>query len=300
MALLKDRVAIVTGAGRGVGREEALALAAEGATVIVNDVGVSVGGEGGDQTPAQSVVDEIKQAGGNALADYSDIADWTAAKGLVDLAYERFGRLDVLVNNAGVLRDRMSFNMAEDEYDLVLRVHCKGHFAMTRHACARWRELAKQSGRTYGRIINTASEAGLMGTAGNSNYAMAKAAIAALTISIGREMERYGVTANFIAPRARTRMTDTMPNASMFDKPESGFDAFNPAWPAQLVVFLASEAAGDFTGQGFVVWGGEVMLVGGWHILNQISKPGAAFTAADLVARKDELFGTHPKQPGYM
>jgi len=218
----------------------------------------------------------------------------------VNLAYERFGQLDILVNNAGVLRDRMNFNMAEDEFDLVLKVHCKGHFAMTRHACARWRELAKQSGKTYGRIINTSSEAGLMGSAGNSNYAMAKAAIAAMTISIGREMERYGVTANFIAPRARTRMTDTMPNSSMFDKPESGFDAFNPAWPAQLVVFLASEAAGDFTGQGFVVWGGEVMLVGGWHILNQISKPGAAFTAADLVARKDELFGKHPKVPGYM
>jgi NAD(P)-dependent dehydrogenase (short-subunit alcohol dehydrogenase family) len=300
MALLKDRIAIVTGAGRGLGREEALALAAEGARVIVNDVGVSVSGEGGDQTPAQAVVDEIEKAGGEAIANYSDIADWTAAKGLIELAYEKFGRLDILVNNAGVLRDRMNFNMAEDEFDLVMKVHCKGHFAMTRHACARWREIAKSSGRTYGRIINTSSEAGLMGSAGNSNYAMAKAAIAAMTISIGREMERYGVTANFMAPRARTRMTDTMPNSSMFDKPDSGFDAFNPAWPAQLVVFLASEAAGDFTGQGFVVWGGEVMLVAGWHILNQISKPGAAFTAADLVARKDELFGKHPRVPGYM
>jgi 3-oxoacyl-[acyl-carrier protein] reductase len=164
----------------------------------------------------------------------------------------------------------------------------------------RWRELAKGSGTTYGRIINTSSEAGLMGSAGNSNYAMAKAAIAALTISLAREMGKYGVTANFMAPRARTRMTDTMPNASMFAKPESGFDAFHPAWPAQLVVFLASEAAGDFNGQGFIVWGGEVMLVSGWHILNQISKPNAAFTAEDLVARKDELFGKHPRQPGYM
>ena len=300
MALLDGKVAIVTGAGRGLGREEALALAAEGARVIINDIGASLSGEGLDQTPAQAVVDEITKAGGEALANYADISDWSQAQGLVKLAYERFGQLDILVNNAGVLRDRMNFNMAEEEFDLVMKVHCKGHFAMTRHACARWREIAKQSGRTYGRIINTSSEAGLMGSAGNSNYAMAKAAIAAMTISIGREMERYGVTANFIAPRARTRMTDSMPNSSMFDKPESGFDAFHPAWPAQLVVFLASEAAGDFTGQGFVVWGGEVMLVGGWHILNQISKPGAAFTAADLIARKDELFGKHPKQPGYM
>ena len=300
MALLDGKVAIVTGAGRGLGREEALALAAEGARVIINDIGASLSGEGLDQTPAQAVVDEIKKAGGEALANYADISDWSQAQGLVNLAYERFGQLDILVNNAGVLRDRMNFNMAEEEFDLVMKVHCKGHFAMTRHACARWREIAKQSGRTYGRIINTSSEAGLMGSAGNSNYAMAKAAIAAMTISVGREMERYGVTANFIAPRARTRMTDSMPNSSMFDKPESGFDAFHPAWPAQVVVFLASEAAGDFTGQGFVVWGGEVMLVGGWHILNQISKPGAAFTAADLIARKDELFGKHPKQPGYM
>ncbi len=300
MGLLDGKVAIVTGAGRGLGREDALALGAAGAKVIVNDIGVSVGGEGADQSPAAEVVAEITRGGGEALVNYADIADWKAAKGVIDLAYDTWGRLDILVNTAGVLRDRMSFNMAEDEFDLVMKVHCKGHFAMTRHACARWREAAKQSGSTYGRVINTSSEAGLMGSAGNSNYAMAKAAIAALTISIGREMGKYGVTANFIAPRARTRMTETMPNASMFAKPEAGFDAFHPAWPAQLVVFLASEAAGDLNGQGFIVWGGEVMLVAGWHILGQISKPSAAFTAEDLVARKDELFGAHPRQPGYM
>ncbi len=300
MGLLDGRVAIVTGAGRGLGREEALALAAEGARVIVNDVGASVSGEGADEGPAAQVVAEIRAAGGEAIADGANVADWQAAAGLIDRAYAQWGRLDILVNNAGVLRDRMSFNMSEAEFDLVMQVHCKGHFAMTRHACTRWREQAKQQGSTYGRIINTSSEAGLMGTAGNSNYVMAKAAIAALTVSIGREMSRYGVTANFIAPRARTRMTDTMPNASMFAQPESGFDAFHPAWPAQLVVFLASEAAGDLNGQGFIVWGGEIMLVGGWHVLNQISKPNAAFTAHDLVARKDELFGAHPRQPAYM
>ena len=300
MALLDGKVAIVTGAGRGLGREEALALAAEGARVIVNDIGVSVAGAGADRTPAAAVVGEIERAGGAATACYEDIADWNGARRAIEQAYDTWGRLDVLVNNAGVLRDRMSFNTNEDEFDLVMKVHCKGHFAMIRHACARWREAAKRTGSVFGRVINTASEAGLMGSAGNSNYAMAKAAIAALTISIAREMGKYGVTANFIAPRARTRMTDTMPNHSMFDKPEAGFDVFNPAWPAQLVLFLASDAAADVNGQGFVVWGGAVMLVGGWHVLNQISKADAPLIAQDLIARKDELFGTHPRQPGYL
>ena len=300
MALLDGKVAIVTGAGRGLGREEALALAAEGARLIVNDIGVSVAGDGGDQAPAAAVVEQIKRAGGDAAVNHEDIADWQGARRTIEQAYDTWGRLDILVNNAGVLRDRMSFNMNEDEFDLVMKVHCKGHFAMIRHACTRWREAAKQSGSVYGRIINTSSEAGLIASAGNSNYAMAKAAIAALTISIAREMGKYGVTANFMAPRARTRMTDTMPNHAMFDRPETGFDVFNPAWPAQLVVFLASEAAADLNGQGFVVWGGEVMLVSGWHTLNQITKPNAAFTAQDLITRKDELFGKHPRQPGYM
>ena len=300
MALLSGRVAIVTGAGRGLGREEALALAAAGARVLVNDIGTSVSGEGKDQSPAQQVVNEIKAAGGEAVADYEDIANWEAARRAIDHAYDAYGKLDIVVNNAGVLRDRMNFNMSEDEFDLVLRVHCKGHFAMTRHACVRWRELAKQSGSVYGRVINTSSEAGLMGSAGNSNYAMAKAAIAAFTISMAREMGKYGVTANFIAPRARTRMTDTMPNHDMFAKPESGFDVFHPAWPAQLVVFLASEQAGDLNGQGFIVWGGEVALVKGWHTVSQISKPNAALTAHDLIGRKDELFGAHARQPGFM
>jgi NAD(P)-dependent dehydrogenase (short-subunit alcohol dehydrogenase family) len=300
MALLEGKVALVTGAGRGLGREEALALAAEGARVIVNDIGVSVAGEGADRSPAATVVEAIRRAGGEAATNYEDIADWQGARRAVEQAYDTWGSLDILVNNAGVLRDRMSFNMSEAEFDLVMKVHCKGHFAMIHHACTRWRERAKQSGSVYGRVINTSSEAGLMGSAGNCNYAMAKAAIAALTISIAREMGKYGVTANFLAPRARTRMTDTMPNHDMFAKPASGFDVFNPAWPAQLVAFLASEEAADINGQGFVVWGGEVMLVAGWHTLNQISQPNAAFTARDLIARKDELFGNHPRQPGFM
>lgn len=300
MSLLDGRVAIVTGAGRGLGREEALALAAEGARVIVNDVGASLAGDGADKSPADEVVDEIRKAGGEAKACFEDISSWDGAGRAIALAYDTWGKLDILVNNAGVLRDRMSFNMTEEEFDLVMKVHCKGHFAMTRHACGRWREDAKKTGSVYGRVINTASEAGLIGSAGNSNYAMAKAAIAALTISIAREMGKYGVTSNFIAPRARTRMTLSMPNHAMFDEPESGFDVFHAAWPAQLVVFLASEAAGDVNGQGFIVWGGEVTHVQGWHSVGQLSKSGAALTAADLIARKDELFGDRPRQPTFM
>jgi NAD(P)-dependent dehydrogenase (short-subunit alcohol dehydrogenase family) len=300
MGLLAGRVAIVTGAGRGLGREEALALARHGASVIVNDVGVSLAGDGSDAGPGAEVVAAIRDAGGRASVNAEDVADWQGARRAIEQAYDEYGRLDILVNNAGVLRDRMNFNMAEDEFDIVLRVHARGHFAMTRHACARWREQAKQSGRVYGRVINTASEAGLMGSAGNSNYAMAKAAIAALTISIAREMGKYGVTANFIAPRARTRMTDSMPNHSMFDAPETGFDAFHPAWPAELVTFLASEPAGDLNGQGFVVWGGQVMLVKGWHTVGRITKDGAAITAEDLIRRKDELFQGQAREPEYL
>jgi NAD(P)-dependent dehydrogenase (short-subunit alcohol dehydrogenase family) len=297
MKLLDGKVAIVTGAGRGLGREEALALAQEGARVVVNDLGTSLAGEGTDRTAAAEVVAEIRAAGGEAVESADDIATWEGARRTVAQAYEKWGRLDVLVNNAGVLRDRMSFNMTEEEFDLVLRVHCKGHFAMIHHACTRWREDAKAGRRVAGRIVNTASEAGLIGSAGNSNYAMAKAAIAALTISIAREMGKYGVTCNFIAPRARTRMTLSMPNHDMFLAPEHGFDHFHPAWPAQLVVFLASDAAADLNGQGFIVWGGQVALVKGWHTVAQISKADGAFTAQELVARKDELFGQHDRQP---
>jgi len=301
MGLLDGKVAVVTGAGRGLGREEALALAAEGARVVVNDIGASVSGEGNDASPAAEVVAAIAKGGGEAIANGEDVSSWQGASRLVEAAYAKFGSLDILVNNAGVLRDRMSFNMSEQEFDLVLQVHCKGHFAVAHHACVRWREAAKAAGgATFGRIINTSSEAGLMGTAGNSNYAMAKAAIAALTISLAREMGRYGVTSNFIAPRARTRMTDTMPNHDMFAKPESGFDAFHPAWPAQLVAFLATEQASDINGQGFVVWGGQVSLVKGWHFVGQITKEDDAFSVHDLITRKNELFGDKAKQPEFM
>jgi len=300
MGLLDGKVAIVTGAGRGLGREEALALAAEGARVVVNDLGTSLAGEGTDQTTAAGVVAAIRAAGGDAVENGDDVATWEGARRTVAQAYDRWRRLDILVNNAGVLRDRMSFNMSEEEFDLVMRVHTKGHFAMIHHASTRWREAAKGGAPVAARIVNTASEAGLIGSAGNSNYAMAKAAIAALTISIAREMGKYGVTCNFIAPRARTRMTLSMPNHDMFLAPEQGFDPFHPAWPAQLVVFLATDAAADVNGQGFVVWGGRVALVKGWHTVGEIGKTDAAFTARDIIARKDELFGRHDRQPTFM
>ena len=299
MGMLDGKVAIVTGAGRGLGREEAITLARHGATVIVNDIGASLAGEGTDESPAAEVVRTIAAAGGKAAVNGEDVGSWEGARRAIAQAYDQYGRLDILVNNAGVLRDRMSFNMSEEEFDLVMRVHCKGHFAMARHACERWRDQAKTSGSVYGRIINTSSEAGLMGSAGNANYAMAKAAIAALTVSIAREMGKYGVRSNFIAPRARTRMTLSMPNHAMFDEPESGFDTMHPAWPAELVAFLASEHV-DFNGQGFIVWGGQVVLVQGWHVVNQITKDGAAITVEDLIKRKDELFGNAPKEPGYL
>ncbi len=298
MGLLDGRVAIVTGAGRGLGREEALALAAEGACIIVNDLGVSLAGEAEAENPAQSVVDEIRRAGGQAATNGDDVADWAGADRLIAQAFDSFGRLDILVNNAGVLRDRMSFNMSEQEFDLVLRVHCKGHFAPTHHAVRRWRDLAKASGTNiYGRIINTVSEAGLYGSAGNSNYAMAKAAIAALTQSIAREMGRFGVTCNFMAPRARTRMTLSTTTGSMFEAPAEGFDPWNPAWPAQFVVFLASELAAGINGQGFVSWANEIELVEGWHGVGKVAHRDGAFGARDIPARLDELFGHRPRQP---
>jgi NAD(P)-dependent dehydrogenase (short-subunit alcohol dehydrogenase family) len=299
MGLLDGKVAIVTGAGRGLGREEALALAKAGARVVVNDIGASLDGEGVDQSPAAQTVADIKAAGGTAMTSYEDISAWAGAGRVITQAVDTYGAVDVVVNNAGVLRDRMMFNMQEEEFDLVMKVHCKGHFAMTRHVTERWRTAAKATGKTFGRIINTASEAGLLGSAGNSNYAMAKAAIAALTISTAREMGKYGVTANFIAPRARTRMTESMPNNSMFAKPDEGFDYFHPAWPAQLVVALASEPAGDVNGQGFIVWGGNVTLVRGWHIAGAISG-NEAFGAEEILRRKDELFGDNPRQPVFM
>src|ERR1700678_999403 len=224
MGMLDGKVAIVTGAGRGIGREEALLLASEGAKVIVNDVGASQPSETGEKNPAEEVVELIKKGGSDGAINSSDVSSWQGAKELVDEAVDTFGQLDILVNNAGILRDKMSFNMEESDWDDVIRVHLKGHFAPSQHAAVYWRNKDKSGEDVTGRIINTSSEAGLYGNAGQANYGAAKAGIAALTWILARELGRYGVTVNAIAPRARTRMTEGL-FGEMTKKDENAFDA---------------------------------------------------------------------------
>lgn len=262
--IVEGRVVIVTGAGRGIGREHALAFAREGARVVVNDIGVGLDGSGSSGGPAEQVVAEIEAAGGSAVANTDDIADWAGAQRLVDTAVEKFGRLDVLVNNAGFLRDRMLVNMAEQEWDAVIRVHLKGHFATLRHAAAYWRAEAKAGRTPSGRVINTSSGAGLLGSVGQGNYSAAKAGIAGLTVVAAAELARYGVTVNAIAPAARTRMTEQT-FADDMAAPEDGFDAMAPENVSPLVVWLGSEESAKVTGRVFEVEGGQVSLAQAWR-----------------------------------
>jgi len=246
-----------------------------GARVVVNDLGVQADGTSSDQEPAGQVVDEIVAAGGEAVAHYGDVANWEDAQRLVNAAVETFGGLDILVNNAGFLRDRMVFNMSEEEWDGVIRVHLKGHFCTTRWATAYWRERSKsEGGPIYGRLINTASEAFLIGATGQPNYAAAKAGIAALTMATAQACQRYGVTVNAICPRARTRMTeDTL--GGMFDKPEEGFDVFAPENVVPLVGYLASPAAERVCGQVFIVYGNRVSVVAAPQLAESFDAEGA-------------------------
>jgi NAD(P)-dependent dehydrogenase (short-subunit alcohol dehydrogenase family) len=287
MGMLDGKVAIVTGAGRGIGREEALLLASQGAKVIVNDVGGSLKGEGGDKHPAEEVVDLIKEAGSDGAVNSSDVSSWEGAKELVQQAVDTFGQLDILVNNAGILRDKMSFNMEESDWDDVIRVHLKGHFAPAHHAAVYWRNRAKAGEEVTGRIINTASEAGLFGNAGQANYSAAKAGIASMTWVLARELGRYGVTVNSISPRARTRMTEDL-FGDMF-KADEGFDKFDPKNVAQLVTFLASDEASDISGQNFIVYGGDIWATGGFHTIGEIHRE-SMWTPEELAAAKGELF----------
>ena len=287
MGLLDGQVAIVTGAGQGIGREEALLLASEGAKVVVNDIGASLQGEGGDKKPAQEVAELIIANGGEAVVNGDDISSWEGGKNVIDQAIDTFGDINILVNNAGILRDKMSFNMTESDWDDVIKVHLKGHFATSQHAAVYWRTKAKAGEDVYGRIINTSSEAGLFGNAGQANYSTAKAGIIGLTWTMARELSRIGVTVNAIAPRARTRMTENV--FGEMAKTDDGFDKFDPKNIANLIGFLASPDASDVSGQVFVVFGGDVWAMGGFHPVGEIHRD-SAWTPAEMAAAKRELF----------
>jgi NAD(P)-dependent dehydrogenase (short-subunit alcohol dehydrogenase family) len=260
---LHGKVAIVTGAGRGIGREHALALARAGARIVVNDLGSSLAGEGADTGPADEVVREIEEIGGEAVANGENVADFAGAKRLIDAAVSAFGRLDILVNNAGILRDRMLVNMEEHEWDAVIEVHLKGHFAPTRHAAAYWRERSKAGDDVTARVINTSSPSGVFGNVGQVNYGAAKAGIVGFTLIAAQELLRYGVTVNAIAPNARTRMTEAA--FGEIAAPEDGFDPADPGNNSPIVVALCADEAQDITGQVFFVYGGVVNMLSGWE-----------------------------------
>ena len=259
--LCEGRVAIVTGAGRGVGREHALLLAANGAKVVVNDLGANVDGTGKDASFASQTVADIKKAGGEAMVNGDDVSSWAGAKNMVDSAIQAYGKLDIVVNNAGILRDRMLVNMSEEEWDAVIQVHLKGTFAPSRHAAAYWREEQKKTGEpVMGRIINTTSTSGIYGNVGQTNYGAAKAGIAAFTIIAARELKRIGVTVNAISPSAQTRMTEGL--RAVNDEQRAMRD---PKWVSPVVTYLASELAQDITGRVIQAGVGRIAVCEGWR-----------------------------------
>ena len=286
MGLLEGRVCVVTGAGRGIGREHALMMAQEGARVVVNDLGGGRDGTGTEVGPAQEVVAEIVDAGGEAVANGDDVSDFEAAGRMVGQAIEEFGRLDVLVNNAGILRDRMLVNMDEAEWDAVIKVHLKGTFAPTRHAAAHWRELAKGGETVDARVINTTSASGIYGNVGQTNYGAAKAGIAAFTVISSRELGRYGVTVNAVAPAALTRLTEDL---GMGQMSEEAKEEMSPRWIAPLVTWLASSESADVTGRVFDISGRRLGVAEGWHLgptVDSADEPSEVGPAvADLMAK---------------
>lgn len=291
MGICDGRVVIITGAGRGLGREHALAFAAEGAKVVVNDVGASLQGDGNDMSPAQEVVDLIRANGGEAITNGDDIADWEGAGRLVQSAIDTFGGLDTVVTNAGIVRDRMFVNMSVDEWDAVIRVHLRGTFCPVKHAVDYWRAESKAGRQRDGRVVTTSSGAGLHGSIAQTNYSAAKAGIATFTINIAAELGRIGVNANSIAPSARSRMTEEA-FAEMMAKPETGFDAMDPANISPLVVWLGSGDC-NVSGRVFECAGGLISLADGWQVGAEFDK-GAKWEPSEIGAVVDDLVTAAP------
>jgi NAD(P)-dependent dehydrogenase (short-subunit alcohol dehydrogenase family) len=290
MGALDGRVTIITGAGRGIGREHALLFAAEGAKVVVNDLGGGLHGESESTSAAEQVVDEIRSFGGEAIANHDDVADWAGGERLIRTAVETYGDLHVLVNNAGILRDRVLVNLSEEDWDAVMRVHLKGHFVPSRHAAAYWRERAKEGHEVKASIVNTSSTSGLLGNIGQSNYGAAKAGIAAFTVIIADELGRYGVRANAIAPAARTRMTESTPALvdAIAPPADAGkFDQWNPANVSPLVAWLATEGC-EVSGKVFFVQGAVIRLFQNWTMTDALQKDDR-FTIDELEARLPKL-----------
>jgi NAD(P)-dependent dehydrogenase (short-subunit alcohol dehydrogenase family) len=286
----EGRIAIVTGAGRGIGRGHALELARQGAKVVVNDLGAEVDGEGRSEGPAGEVVDLIRADGGQAVANGDDVSDWEGAGRLVHMAIDAFGGLDILVNNAGILRDRMLVNMSIDEWDAVIRVHLRGTFATVRWAAEYWRERAKQGVTNDARIINTTSAAGMYGNVGQANYGAAKAGIAGFTLIAATELARYGVTVNAINPGARTRMTEQAKPGSYVPVPPGQFDFSDPENVAPLVVWLSCPEAAHVTGRVFSVRGGQISVAEGWHA-GPLAEKDERWDPAELGPIVDDLLG---------
>ena len=292
MGALDGRVAIITGSARGIGREHALLFASEGAKVVVNDLGAAMDGSGDDRTPAEQVVDEIKALGGEAIANADNVADWEGGQRLVRAAVDAFGDLHVLVNNAGILRDRVLVNMTEEEWDAVMHVHLKGHFVPTRWAAAYWREQSKAGKDVKASVINTSSTSGLLGNPGQTNYGAAKSGIATFSLISAMELSRYGVRVNAIAPAARTRLTLATPGLGDVVQPPADpgkFDIWDPANVSPFVAWLATEGC-PVTGKVFFVQGGKIQLVQPWTLTDSIERE-ERWTVADLEVEMKRLPG---------
>ncbi|WP_406276719.1 SDR family NAD(P)-dependent oxidoreductase [Nocardia sp. NBC_00881] len=299
MGLLDGRVVIVTGGGRGIGRSHALELARQGAKIVVNDLGVGLHGEESAETPGEAVVNEIKELGGEAFADRTSVTDWNGIQDLVARTVDTWGRLDAVVNNAGIVRDRMITSMSEQDWDAVIAVHLKGTFTVTKHVCDHWRLVTKSGGAVTGRIVNTTSGTGLFGNIGQSGYGAAKAGIASLTMITGMEMARYGVTCNAISPLAFTRMTS---DSVMSDREEAqGWDPMDPANSSPLAAWLCSEESGWLTGAVLRVNGGTVARVNPWAIdsgASYTSRSGEQLTVEEIGAGLRRAYGLIPRGTG--